>query len=253
MLDTHCHLNDTQYDGEVGHIVDRFLDEGVEKVICVGCDTVSNEKAKQIADTYDSVYYAVGIHPDECMTYDEDKLVRYLDSNDKKLVAIGEIGLDYYHNKENKAKQKEVFVRQIKLAKKYHLPIIIHCRDAYGDMLDILREYAPFDDGAVMHCFSGSVEWANEIIRLGIKISFTGSVTFKNAKNLHEVAKHIPLDTFFFETDSPYLSPEPNRGKRNEPKRVFDVLKFVAELRGLSAGELEKITDINAKNFFKIN
>lgn len=252
MLDSHCHLNDHQYDGIVDEIVNNFSHAGVELAICVGCDTYSNARAKEIAHTYDSVYYTVGIHPDDCGQYDESILEAYLKANDAKLVAVGEIGLDYFHNKENKAEQIRVFESQIKLAIKYHLPIVIHCRDAYGDTLEILKRYAPFEYGAVMHCYSGSLEFAREVIRLGVKLSFTGTVTYKNAHNLHEVVQAIPLDTFFFETDSPYLTPVPYRGKRNEPMYVREVCRFVANLRNMDERELERITDANAKAFFSL-
>lgn len=252
MLDSHCHLNDIQFDGIVDEIVNNFLLAGVEKAICVGCDPYSNARAKEIAHTYDQVYYTVGIHPDDCDKYNEVVLESYLKARDSKLVAVGEIGLDYFHNKENKPYQISVFESQIKLAEKYHLPVVIHCRDAYGDTLNILKKYAPFKFGAVMHCYSGSLEFAREVIKLGVKLSFTGTVTYKNAHNLHEVVSEIPLDTFFFETDSPYLAPVPHRGKRNEPKYVREVCEFVANLRNMDEHELERITDINAKKFFKI-
>ncbi len=253
MLDTHCHLNDNQFNEEVDQIVNNFLSVGVEKAICVGCDTISNKKACEISQKYESVYYTVGFHPDDCNQYNEQELINYLNQNSKKLVAIGEIGLDYFHNKENKEEQKRVFEAQIKLAKQYKLPIVIHCRDAYGDTLEILKQYAPFEYGAVMHCYSGSWDFAKELLKLGVKFSFTGTVTYKNAKNVQEVAKNLPIDSFFFETDSPYLTPTPYRGKRNEPKNVVEVAKFVADLRNVSFEELVKTTDKIAKNFFKID
>ena len=253
MLDTHCHLNDNQFNCDVDQIVSNFLSAGVEKAICVGCDTISNKKAHEIAQKYESVYYTVGFHPDDCNKFDEKELIEYLNKNDKKLVAIGEIGLDYFHNKENKEDQKRVFEAQISLAKQYKLPIVIHCRDAYGDTLEILKQYAPFEYGAVMHCYSGSWDFAKELLKLGVKFSFTGTVTYKNAKNVQEVAKNLPSDTFFFETDSPYLTPTPYRGKRNEPKYVVEIAKFVADLRNISFEELVKMADKTAKKFFKID
>lgn len=251
-IDSHCHLNDTQYTNEVDKIVNNFLSAGIENAICVGCDPVSNKKAKEIASTYDCVYYTVGIHPDDCDKYSEKGLEEYLKSNDKKLVAVGEIGLDYYHNKDNKEEQIKVFENQIMLAKKYSLPIVIHCRDAYGDMLEILKRNAPFENGVVMHCYSGSWEFAQQLLKLGVKFSFTGTVTYKNAKNVQEVVKNLPIDSFFFETDSPYLTPTPYRGQRNEPKYVAEIYKYVADLRGISAKEMEQIADKNAKTFFNL-
>lgn len=252
MIDTHCHLNDNQFDGEIDTIVNNFLGAGVEKAICVGCDTISNKRAYEIAQKFDSVYYSVGFHPDDCEAYNEQEMITYLSKKDKKLVAVGEIGLDYFHNKENKEEQKMVFESQIKLANKHKLPIVVHCRDAYGDTLEILKKYAPFENGIVMHCYSGSWDFAKELLKLGVKFSFTGTVTYKNAKNVQEVAKNLPIDSFFFETDSPYLAPTPYRGKQNEPKYVVEVVKFVAELRKIDYVELEKITDKTAKMFFKI-
>ena len=252
MLDSHCHLNDNQYAGEVDQIVNNFLLAGVKKAICVGCDTISNKKAYEIAQKFDSVYYTVGFHPDDCNKYNEQEILEYLNKKDDKLVAIGEIGLDYFHNKDNKEEQKRVFISQIEIAKEHKLPIVVHCRDAYGDTLEILKQYSPFDYGVVMHCYSGSWDFAKELLKLGVKFSFTGTVTYKNAKNVQEVAKNLPIDSFFFETDSPYLTPTPFRGKRNEPKYVIEVAKFVANLRGMDYEELEKITDKNAQNFFNL-
>lgn len=250
MIDTHCHLNDNQFNGEVDNVVNNFLNSGVESAICIGCDPESNKKAIEISKQYSQVYCAVGIHPDDCNKYNEQELENLL--NNDKIVAIGEIGLDYFHNKDNKEQQRQVFISQIKLAKKHKLPIVIHCRDAYQDTLNILTQHAPFEFGAVMHCYSGSIEFAHELLKLGVKFSFTGVVTYKNAKNVQLVAQNLPVDSFFFETDSPYLSPTPHRGERNEPKYVVDTAKFVADLRGLTFKEIEEITDKTAKSFFKI-
>lgn len=251
MIDSHCHLTDKQYENEVDQIVNNFLSAGVEKAITIGYDPQSNLKSIELANKYDCVYCAVGIHPDDCDKFNEQELDELLLNRNGKLVAVGEIGLDYFHNKDNKAKQLEVFESQIKLANKHKLPIVIHCRDAYGDTLEVLKKYAPFKYGAVMHCYSGSWEYAKELLKLGVKFSFTGTVTYKNARNVQEVAKSLPLDTFFFETDSPYLTPMPYRGQRNEPKHVVEVAKFVAELREMGYEELAEITDKTAKMFFK--
>ena len=250
MIDTHCHLNDPQFEGIVDQMVDNFLQAGVDAAICVGCEPETSEQAVEIANQFDSVYAAVGVHPDDCDKYDQAKIENLI-LRSEKVVAVGEIGLDYYHIKENKEQQKQVFISQIKLAKKYNLPIVVHCRDAYKDTLDILTEHASFENGIVMHCYSGSLEFAKQLLKLGAKFSFTGVVTYHNALNVQEVVKNLPLDSFFFETDCPYLSPVPHRGKRNEPKNVLDTLKFVANLRNMDYKELEKITDENAKKFFK--
>ncbi len=251
---------------------------GVEKAICVSWDIPSSIKAREIAIKYDCVYYSVGVHPDNVEDFNSTELENLIKSSlsdaDKsqnnviaqrschknavaipktnKLVAIGEIGLDYYRIKDNKEKQKQAFISQIELANKYHLPIIIHCREAYGDTLEILKRYAPFKYGAVMHCYSGSLEFANVLLKLGVKLSFTGVVTYKNATNVKEVVKNISLDSFFLETDCPYLAPTPHRGERNEPAFVVDTAKYVAELREMPLPALISATDQNAKKFFSL-
>ena len=253
MIDTHCHLTDQKYENEIESIIENFTKSKVDFVVTVGCDHESNIANRILAEKYANVYYTVGIHPEACTTDSIDDVAKFLDKNDPKLVAVGEIGLDYYYTKDNKEEQIKVFIEQIELAQKYNKPIIIHCRDAYGDMLEILKRYAPFNGKAVMHCYSGSLEFAREIIKLGVLISFTGSVTFKNAHNLQLVAREIPVNKFFFETDSPYMSPEPMRGKRNEPMNVWRVAEFVANLRGVELSELIKITDNTAREFYGIN
>lgn len=252
MIDTHCHLNDPQFDGIVDQMVSNFLQAGVNAAICIGCEIETSRQAVDIAEKFDSVYATVGVHPDDCDKYDQAKLENLILSSDKVL-AVGEIGLDYYHTKENKEQQKQVFISQVKLAKKYNLPIVVHCRDAYKDTLEILTQYASFENGVVMHCYSGSIEFARQLLKLGVKFSFTGVVTYKNAANVQEVVKNLPLESFFFETDCPYLSPVPKRGQRNEPQNVIHTLKFVADLRNMDYKELEAITDENAKKFFKCN
>ena len=252
MIDSHCHLNDEMFAGEEGKIISNYLQSGIDKVICIGCNTKTNQQAKELANANESVYYTVGYHPDDIDDFNIEKLEKFFIEKDEKLVALGEIGLDYFHNKENKAEQIEMFEKQIELAKKYKMPIVVHCREAYQDTLETLTKHAPFENGVVMHCYSGSWEFAKQLLKLGIKFSFTGTVTYKNAKNVQEVAKNLPADSFFFETDSPYLSPTGFRGQRNEPKNVVEVAKFVAELRGEDFNTLVKQTDENVKHFFNI-
>ncbi len=289
MINSHCHLNDAQFDNDREQVINNFLRAGGDAAICVAWDIESSKKAQQIAETHNEIYYSIGVHPDNVEDFNEKELenliISSLNNKEKshqnviakrsyhknavaistkngfnseqsaeisKLVAIGEIGLDYFHNKENKAEQKRVFIKQIELANKYQLPIIIHCREAYGDTLEILKQFAPFKFGAVMHCYSGSLEYANELIKLGIKISFTGTVTYKNAVNVKEVAKTIPLNSFFLETDCPYLAPVPHRGKRNEPAYVKYVAECIAALRNMSVTDLISATDQNAIKFFNL-
>jgi TatD DNase family protein len=252
LIDSHCHINDPKFDGEVDQIVNNFLNSGVDKAICIGCCIESSRDVVELSKKYDSVYCAIGVHPSDCDKYDEQIFEDMIKNRHEKVVAIGEIGLDYYWTKDNKEEQKRVFDSQIKLAKKYNLPIVIHCRDAFGDTLEVLEQNMPLNNGVVFHCYSGSWQFAERLLKMGVKFSFTGTVTYKNAKNVQEVASNLPLDSFFFETDSPYLTPVPYRGERNEPKHVVEVCKFVANLRGMEYQELEKITDENAKKFFKI-
>ena len=176
----------------------------------------------------------------------------YDKNNRNKLLAIGEIGLDYHRGKENKDKQIEMFESQIKLAKKYNLPIIIHNRDASGDILEVLKRNAPFEKGGIIHCFSASLEWAREVIKLGFYISFSGTVTFKNAVNIQEVAKLIPEDKLLVETDSPYLAPVPHRGEVNQPMYVVDVAKFIASLRNCTYEHIDKCTTVNFSRLFDV-
>lgn len=260
MIDTHCHLNMiTDKNGEIDftkieQILKNMYDNGVEIAITIGSNLDDSKIGVQIANKYDNIYCAVGVHPEGVDEFNLDKLESLVKQNinSGKLVAIGEIGLDYYWRKDNKLEQIKIFKQQIELAKKYNLPIIVHCREAFGDCLEILRQYSPFLNGGVIHCYSGSIEWAKEVINLGFLISFTGVVTYSNAKNVQEVAKWVDNDKFMVETDSPFLSPVPFRGKENCPSNVVYVAKFIAELKNISYNNIDKITTKNAKNLFKI-
>lgn len=251
MIDTHCHINDQMFAGETEKIINNFLSNGIEKAICVGCCMNSSVEVMNLAKKYDCVYATIGVHPSDCNTYNEQEF-EILIQNRHKVVAIGEIGLDYYYDKDNKEQQKQVFISQIELAKKYNLPIVIHCRDAYLDCLEILTQHQPYNNTVIMHCYSGSWEFAQRLLKLGVKFSFTGTVTYKNAKNVQEVASNLPLDCFCLETDSPYLTPVPYRGQRNEPAKVQEIYKFVTNLRGIPLNEFEKIIDNNAKKFYNL-
>lgn len=260
MIDTHCHLNMiTDKNGEIDfikieQILKNMYDNGVEIAITIGSNLDDSKIGIQIASKYKNIYCAVGVHPEGVDEFNLDKLESLVKQNinSGKLVAIGEIGLDYYWRKDNKLEQIKIFKQQIELAKKYNLPIIVHCREAFGDCLEILRQYSPFLNGGVIHCYSGSIEWAKEVINLGFLISFTGVVTYSNAKNVQEVAKWVDNDKFMVETDSPFLSPVPFRGKENCPSNVVYVAKFIAELKNISYNNIDKITTKNAKNLFKI-
>lgn len=280
MIDSHCHLTDAKFNNEVDKIVSNFQDAGVETVLNVSTNFKDSVLSNAISKKFENVYYAIGIHPEDVDDFDEtafEDCLRYLlkfdkktpairefeqkygsfsavfDKNNKnKLIAVGEIGLDYFWRKDNREKQIEVFEKQVKLAKKYGLPFIVHNRDASGDVLEILKRNAPYSSGGIIHCFSASFEWAQEVLKLGFYISFSGSVTFKNSKKLQEVARLIPINKLLVETDSPYLTPEPYRGQRNEPKFVTETARFLATLRGLNCEEFNLIIKNNFKNLFKI-
>ena len=260
MIDTHCHLSMVLNDNkevdynELNNIIRLMTESGVTEAITIGCNLEDSLIGAEIASKYDNIYCAVGVHSEEVESFDIDSLENIIVDNIKtgKLVAIGEIGLDYYWRKDNKEEQIRIFKQQIELAQKYDLPIVVHCRDAYGDVLDVLKQYAPFNAGGVIHCYSGSIEWAKEVIKLGFLISFTGIVTYPNANNIKEVAQWVDLDKFMVETDSPFLTPIPFRGKKNNPAYVVHTAKCISELKNINYEKIDKITTKNAKKLFKL-
>ncbi|MBW7651604.1 TatD family hydrolase [Anoxybacillus sp. ST4] len=253
LFDTHAHLNATQFNEDVEQVIERARAEGVSHIVVVGFDRPTIERAMELAEQYSFIYAAVGWHPVDAihMTDDDLMMIEQLAAH-PKVVALGEMGLDYYWDQSPKEVQKEVFRKQIRLAKKVKLPIIIHNRDATADIVHILREEQAAEVGGVMHCFTGSVEVAHQCIDMNFYISFGGPVTFKNAKKPKEVAKEIPLDRMLIETDCPYLTPHPFRGKRNEPSYVKYVAEAIAELKGVSFDEVAQKTSDNAKRLFGI-
>ena len=250
-IDTHCHLNDTSYE-DIDAIIDECRKQNIDKMICIGFDLDSSIRAVKLANTYDIVYAAVGIHPDEAGTYSDEveEKLEELAKNNPKVVAIGEIGLDYYWDKASHETQKAVFKRQIELARKLNLPVVIHNRDAFMDTYDVIKEYVPLK--GVMHCYSGSVDMARNYIKQGLYISLAGPVTFKNAVMPKEVAKEVPLDKLLIETDCPYLTPHPYRGKVNYPYFVNLVGKEISSLREISEDFLQENLAKNVRNLFKI-
>lgn len=253
LFDTHAHLNATQFSEDVDQVIERARAEGVSHIVVVGFDRPTIQRAMELAEEYPFIYAAVGWHPvDAIHMTDEDLVMIERLAAHPKVVALGEMGLDYYWDQSPKDVQKEVFRKQIRLAKKVKLPIIIHNRDATADIVDILREERAEEVGGVMHCFSGSIEVARQCIDMNFYISFGGPVTFKNAKKPKEVAKEIPLDRLLIETDCPYLTPHPFRGKRNEPSYVKYIAEAIAELKGLSFEEVAQKTSDNAKRLFGI-
>ncbi|WP_158738772.1 TatD family hydrolase [Alteribacillus sp. YIM 98480] len=254
LFDTHVHLNIDQFEGEVEDTINRAKSEGVEWMTVVGFDRETIPKAMELAETYDFIYAAVGWHPVDAIDMKEEDL-KWLEelAAHPKVVALGEMGLDYHWDKSPKEVQKEVFRKQIHLAKKVNLPIVIHDREAHQDIVDILKEENAAETGGIMHCFGGSLEIAQECLKMNFYISFGGPVTFKNAKKPKEVAKEIPMDRLLVETDSPFLAPHPYRGKRNEPAYVKLVAEKIAELKEISFETLAEQTTANAKKLFRIN
>ena len=254
LFDTHAHLNAEQYNEDLEQVIERAKSEKVEKIVVVGFDRPTITRAMELIEAYDFMYAAIGWHPVDAIDMTDEDLAWIKElSQHEKVVAIGEMGLDYYWDKSPKDVQKEVFRRQIALAKEVNLPIIIHNRDATEDVVTILKEEGAAEVGGIMHCFTGSLEIAKACMEMNFYISFGGPVTFKNAKKPKEVVKYIPSDRLLIETDCPYLTPAPFRGKRNEPSYVKYIAEQIAELREISFEELAALTTENAKKVFRIN
>lgn len=253
LFDTHVHLNAEQFAEDLEETVERAKEAGVTNMVVVGFDRQTIPSAIEIAEKYEFIYAAVGWHPVDAidLTPEDLQWIEELASH-PKVVAIGEMGLDYHWDKSSHDVQKEVFRQQIQLAKKVKLPIIIHNRDATQDVVDILEEENAQEVGGIMHCYGGSVEIAQKCLDMNFYISLGGPVTFKNAKKPKEVAKDIPLDKLLIETDCPYLAPHPNRGKRNEPAYVKLVAEQIAEIKELSYDEVVRVTNENARKLFRI-
>ena len=249
-INTHTHLNSEQLYENRDEYIQNALSNGVEYIVVAGYDLPSSKLAVSIAHEYDFIYATVGISPNDCLhTSDEDlKEIECL-LQDNKVVALGEIGLDYYWDEVPHDMQKDIFIKQIDIAKRYHKPIVIHARDAYEDTYQILKEANHY---GVMHCYSGSLQMAYRYIDIGFKISLAGPVTFKNARVPKEVATHIDLDHLLIETDCPYLTPHPFRGKLNEPANVIYIAKEIAQLKGIDIDEVARKTAFNAKELFGI-
>ena len=253
-IDSHCHINDPLFKGKEDDYVNEAKQALVNTMLVVGYDLKSSLDALELANKYDEVYAAVGIIPEEVKRSSEDDLkeIEKLLTH-KKVIAIGEIGLDYHWDKDIKEreKQKQFFIKQIELANKYHLPVSIHCRDAYEDTLIVLKNHKVHALG-VLHCYSGSLEMAKEFIKLGYLLGIGGTVTFKNAINPKEVAKYVPDTNYVLETDAPYLTPSPHRGEINHSKYIPFIAQEIANLKGTS---LEKVAADSSRNFafiFKI-
>ncbi|RPF51189.1 TatD family hydrolase [Aquisalibacillus elongatus] len=254
LFDTHVHLNADQFMEDRDEVIQRALDTGVTQMVVVGFDRKTIPLALEIAEQYDFIYAAVGWHPVDAIDMTDEDLDWIEELSDHpKVVAIGEMGLDYHWDKSPHDVQKEVFRKQIQLAKKVNMPIIIHNREATEDIVQILKEEHAEECGGIMHCYNDVVDYAKECLDLGFYISLGGPVTFKNAKDPKVVAEEVPLDRLLIETDCPFLAPHPNRGKRNEPAYVKLVAEKIAELKGISLEEVASHTTQNAKKVFSIS
>ncbi|NLK44977.1 MAG: TatD family hydrolase [Tissierellia bacterium] len=253
LIDSHAHLDDSRFDRDRDYIIKNLGKNGIVLVINIGADLKSSIASVSLAEKYPNIYGTVGVHPHSAKDMDEStiEILRSLAKRDK-VVAIGEIGLDFYYDNSPRDEQRKWFREQLKLAKELGLPVVIHSRDAQQETYDILKEAQDGTLRGVLHCYSGSKEMAMEYIKLGFYISIAGPVTFKNARVLKEVAKAVPLDKLLVETDCPYLAPEPYRGKRNEPIFVKYVAGTIADLKGISYEELAKATNRNTRELFGI-
>ncbi len=253
-IDSHAHLDDNRFNKDRDEIINLLFDNDIEAVLNPGIDLSSSKEALLMAEKYHHIYAAVGCHPHDSKHMNDDHMNTFKDmaENSNKVIAIGEIGLDYYYDNSDRDTQRKWFREQIRLAKELDLPYIVHDRDAHGDILKIMKE--EYYDGVrgIMHCYSGSLELSKELLRLGFYISLGGPLTFKNAKVPKQVAREIPFDRLLIETDSPYLTPEPFRGKRNEPKYVKYVAEEVAKIRNISLDETAEKTRENFKRLFNL-
>ena len=250
LFDSHAHYNDEKFEEDREEILKEIYKSGVTKLVNAGYSLESSKSAIQIANSHDFIYSAVGISPNDIVDYKKEDLKEIENlAKSPKVVAIGEIGLDYYWNKENKDLQKEVFISQIEIANKLNLPIVIHTREAVYDTLEILKNNNCNKKG-IFHCCPFNVDLVREGLKLGFYISFAGPTTFKNSKNAPEIIKMVPLDKMLIETDSPYLSPEPFRGKRNDSRNVKYIAQKIAEVKQIPLEEVAKATYNNAEKIF---
>lgn len=251
LIDTHSHYDDEAFDDDRDTLLQRLFSESVKKIITVGCAADRWSDTLELAERYENVYGAVGIHPEDIYNMPEDYLSRIEKlAENPKIAAIGEMGLDYHYENYDREKQITVFTEQLRLADRLSMPVIIHSRDAVEDTMKILRAERP--KKAVMHCFSGSKETALEILSLGLYISFTGVLTFKNAKRAVEACEAIPMDRLMLETDCPYMAPVPFRGERCDSSMILSTAAKMAEIKGVSTEEMIGICNRNAENFFGI-
>ncbi|MDR7869663.1 MAG: TatD family hydrolase [Tissierellaceae bacterium] len=252
-IDSHSHLDDERFDGDRDILIKSLKDNNVDLVINIGADLETSINSVELADKYDNIYATIGVHPHSASEVTQETLNQFREmAKNKKVVAIGEIGLDFYYDNSPRDLQRKWFKEQLKLAKELNLPVVIHSRDATKETFDIIKEAQDGTLKGTLHCFSGSVEVAKEYIKLGFYISLGGPVTFKNARVTREVAEAVPLDKLLIETDCPYLTPEPYRGKRNEPMFVRYVAEKIAEIKNITIEELAEHTSRNTRELFGV-
>jgi TatD DNase family protein len=252
MFDSHCHLTGPKYRGHLDEVINDAVSSGVHTMANIGADLPSSIASVEMAQKYESIYATVGVHPHDATTYNaglEAELLRLLEK--PRVVAIGEIGLDYYRDLSPRPVQKKVFQKQLEIAVTHKLPVVIHTRESYSDTMDIIRKYATHLPGGVFHCFPGNQIEANEVIDLGFHISVGGVITYPGSR-MAEVAKVIPLKYILLETDCPYLTPVPFRGKLNQPSYLRYVRDKLAELRNIDVTEVEKVTDLNSRRVYRL-
>lgn len=260
IFESHAHYDDRQFDVDRETLLENLPFQNVGVIVNVGSDIRSSKESITLAHQYDYIYAAIGVHPDEVDTMKEADMEELSHmAKEDKVVAIGEIGLDYFRKEGNayKSVQKEWFCRQLDLAKEIEKPVIIHSRDAAEDTIQILRDFKKenpqIENPGVIHCYSYSPELAKEYVAMGFYIGIGGVVTFKNAKKLVETVAQIPLERILVETDSPYLCPEPNRGKRNDSSQIRYVMDRIADIRGIAPEEVEKQTEMNARKMYRLS
>lgn len=250
IFDTHAHYDDEAFNEDRDELLNAMPENGVKYILNQGVDVFTSQFAVSLSEKFPHVYAAVGIHPEDVNKLEDINEIKKLTSHEK-VVAIGEIGLDYYHDTSNKDLQLKYFKNQLELANTVGLPVVIHDREAHKDTLDTLKSIR-INNAGVLHCYSGSVEIAKELLKLGFYLGFDGPITFKNAKTAIEVLEYMPLDRILIETDAPYLTPVPFRGKRNNSMYLVHVINKIAEIKGLAPDEVADITMNNAKKLFKI-
>jgi len=254
IIDTHCHLDFKEFESDRNAVIERATAAGVGYLVNIGSSVEGSRQSLRLSSEHEEIFASVGVHPHHAgeLTDSEFSELEKLAEN-KKVVAIGEVGLDYFKSESSPDKQKEIFIKFIELSKRLNLPLVIHSRDAHEDTLRVLKEARSLPIRGVMHCFSGDRALLHRVLDMGLFISFTCNLTFKNATSLREVAKHAPLDKLLLETDAPFLAPQAHRGKRNEPAYITELRDILADLLGVSKEEVEKVTTENVKKLFGLD